>query len=99
MLNETKEICGACRWEVLKTLKTYILPSGGHTTLFLDRNLLGALAMSDGTTFWSLLKKKTNHEQKIVKHGKRTQHFFHGTQKTWCHAKNNGVCGMNLVKK
>ena len=48
--------------------------------------------------FLEPLEKKTNHEQKIVKHGKHTQHFFHGTQKTWCHAKNNGVCGMNLSR-
>jgi hypothetical protein len=47
--------------------------------------------------FLEPLEKKTNHEQKIVKHGKHTQHFFHGTQKTWCHAKNNGVCGMKLT--
>jgi hypothetical protein len=47
--------------------------------------------------FLEPLQKKTNHEQKIVKHGKHTQHFFHGTQKTWCHAKNNGVCGMIMM--
>jgi hypothetical protein len=37
--------------------------------------------MSDGTTFWSLFKKKRITSKKIVKHGKHTQHFFTGLRK------------------